>query len=131
MGRNDDVHLTRARAEQIVAAIVGWNPKAADELADLLLSLERRLAGRGDDAVESLIETIDLLVEMAFQESQAYCQYLDVYRETVGQRCGPASCAFAGAKGGEDPGPGHLREDSEQQVLNFMVVRSGRRRSVH
>ena len=81
--RDTAATLTRARAEQIVTAIVGWNPKAADELANLLLKLEQAVAACNDDRVDAVIEVIDLLVEMAFQESEAYCDYLDEYRERV------------------------------------------------
>jgi hypothetical protein len=85
--RDKATTLTRARAEQIVTAIAGWNPKAADELANLLLKLEQAVAASNDNRVDAVIEVIDLLVEMAFQESEAYCEYLNEYRESVNQRC--------------------------------------------
>jgi hypothetical protein len=74
-----DIPLTRARAKQIVAAIVGWSANAADELVNLLLNLGRGIAGWDDQRVERVIEAIDLLVKIAFQESKACCQYLDEY----------------------------------------------------
>jgi len=125
----DSAPLTRARAERIVTAVVGRDPKKADELANLLLNLEREIAACDDDRVDALIEVIDLLVEIAFQESEAYCEYLDKYRETVSRRCRRPSCACA-ASGGAEPGRRPLGEASEQQALIFMVGHSRRRWTV-
>jgi hypothetical protein len=117
--------LTRARAEQIVTAIVGWNPKAADELVNLLLKLQQAVAACNDDRVDAVIEVIDLLVEMAFQESEAYCEYLNEYRESVNQRCRRALGESAARSDGRS-----LGEASEPDALIFMIARSRRRWTV-
>jgi hypothetical protein len=115
--------LTPAIASQIVSAIVAGDPKTADELADLLLTLERELANSQDPIVDSVIENIDKLVELAFRESEPYKDYLDVYRMTVNQRCRrrPAD------DDAPPTGTRLLRQDPDLQKLIFMVVRLGKR----
>jgi hypothetical protein len=123
--RDTAATLTRARAEQIVTAIVGWNPKAADELANLLLKLEQAVAACNDDRVDAVIDVIDLLVEMAFQESEAYCEYLNEYRESVNQLCRRAFGESAARSDGRS-----LGEACEPDALIFMIARSRRRWTV-
>jgi hypothetical protein len=115
--------LTPALARQIVSAIVAGDPNRADELADLLLTLERELAHSQDPIVDGVIETIDKLVELAFRESEPYKDYLDVYRMTVNERCRRRPA-------GDDTPPAGtrlLRQDPDTQKLIFMVVRPGKR----
>jgi hypothetical protein len=116
--------LTPAIASQIVSAIVAGDPKRADELADLLLTLEQELSNAQDSIVDGVIENIDKLVELAFRESEPYKDYLDVYRMTVNQRCRrrPPS--------DDTPPMGTrlLRQDPDMQRLIFMVIRPAKRR---
>ena len=79
--------LNSELARQIVCALIGGDRARADELSNLLLTLERDLANCEDPGVDGVIEQIDKLVEMAFQQSEPYYDYLDVYRMTVDQRC--------------------------------------------
>jgi hypothetical protein len=108
--------LTSAVAKHIVSAIVSGDPSRADELANLLLSLERELAGCQDPSVDAVVEQIDKLVEIAFQQSEPYYDYLDVYRITVHQRCRRTPCSAR-----------PLREDAGFQDLVLMVFRHGKR----
>jgi len=115
--------LTPAIASQIVPAIVAGDPNRADELADLLLTLERELANSQDPTVDGVIENIDKLVELAFRESEPYKDYLDVYRMTVNQRCRRRPpCDDTPSTGAR-----LLRQDPEMQKLIFMVVRPAKR----
>jgi hypothetical protein len=115
--------LNAAIARQIVSAVVAGDPNRADELADLLLTLERELANCQDPSVDGLIENIDKLVEMAFRESEPYKDYLEVYRMTVDQRCRRRPLDHATSPDGTRP----LRQDPEMKRLMFMVVRVGKR----
>jgi hypothetical protein len=119
----DPTRLTPTVASQIVSAIVAGDPNRADELADLLLTLERELANSQDPIVDGVIENIDKLVELAFRGSEPYKDYLDVYRMTVNQRCRrrppPDDTPQAGAR--------RLRQDPDMQKLVFMVVRPSKR----
>jgi hypothetical protein len=108
--------LTPALAQQIVSAVTGGDPNRADELANLLLSLERELANCEDYRVDAVIEQIDRLVEMAFQQSEPYYDYLDVYRMTVNQRCRKTTLAKPA-----------LFADPAFQDLIFMIVSGGKR----
>jgi hypothetical protein len=119
----EPTRLTPAIASQIVSAIVAGDPNRADELADLLLTLEREIANSQDPIVDGVIETIDKLVEMTFRESEPYKDYLDVYRMTVNQRC------RGRAQSDDTPtlGTRLLRQDPDMQKLIFMVVRLGKR----
>ena len=119
----EPTRLTPAIASEIVSAIVAGDPNRADELADLLLTLERELAHSQDPIVDSVIQNIDTLVELAFRESEPYRDYLDVYRMTVNQRCRrrPPSDDIPRA------GTRLLRQDPDMQKLIFMVVRLGKR----
>jgi hypothetical protein len=107
--------LTPALAQQIVSAVIGGDPNRADELANLLLTLERELANCEDYRVDAVIEQIDRLVETAFQQSEPYYDYLDVYRMTVNQRCRKATVAKPA-----------LFADPAFQDLIFMIVRGGK-----
>jgi hypothetical protein len=120
----EPTRLTAAIASQIVSAIVAGDPNRADELADLLLTLERELANSQDPIVDGVIENIDKLVELAFRESEPYKDYLDVYRMTVNQRC------RGRAERNDTPtlGARLLRQDPDMQKLIFMVVRPSKRR---
>jgi hypothetical protein len=113
--------LTPAIASQIVSAIVAGDPIRADELADLLLTLERELANSQDPIVDGVIETIDKLVELTFRESEPYKDYLDVYRMTVNQRCrSRPPDDDASARGTRLPDP-------DMQRLVSMIVRLDKR----
>jgi hypothetical protein len=109
--------LTPALERQIASAVIGGDPNRADELANLLLSLERELANCDDYRVDAVIEQIDRLVEIAFQQSEPYHDYLDVYRMTVNQRCRKTTIAKPA-----------LSADPAFQDLIFLVVRGGKRR---
>jgi hypothetical protein len=117
----EPTRLTRSMARQIVSTIVAGDPKRADELADLLLTLERELAKITDSSIDGVIEVIDTLVEMTFQQSAPYHDYLDVYRMTVNQRCrrSPATGA-AGTR--------LLAQDLDMHEVILMVARLGRQR---
>jgi hypothetical protein len=108
--------LNTALAHQIISAVIGGDRSRADELANLLLTLERELANCEDPRVDAVIEQIDKLVEIAFQQSEPYYDYLDVYRMTVNQRCGRTS------------GPRLSHEHPDVQNLMFMVFGLGKRR---
>ena len=108
--------LTSAIAKQIVSAIVSGDPHRADELANLLLSLERELSRCQDPTADPVIEQIDRLVEMAFQQSEPYNDYLEVYRMTVHQRCRTTLSS-----------PGSMREGPGFQDLVHMVIIHGKR----
>jgi hypothetical protein len=110
--------LTPALARQIVSAVIGGDPNRADELANLLLTLERELVNCEDYRVDAVIEQIDRLVEIAFQQSEPYYDYLDVYRMTVNQRCRKTTIARPA-----------LSADPAFQDLIFLVVRGGKRRA--
>jgi hypothetical protein len=118
--------LTTSVARHIVSAIVAGDPSKADELANLLLTLERELANCQDPTVDAVIEEIDEMVEMAFLESEPYKDYLDVYRMTVNQRCRRASASL-GPNSGAVPVPKAL----DRRALILMVVDPERRRRVH
>ena len=115
-GISEPEPLNTVAAKHIVSAIVSGDPKRADELANLLLAIERELAGSQDPGVDAVVEQIDKLVEMAFQQSEPYCDYLEVYRMTVHERC-------RRTRGSSRP----LREDPGFQDLVLMVFRYGRR----
>ena len=114
---SEPASLTPALARQIVSEVIGGDPNRADELANLLLTQERELANCEDSRVDAVIEQIDKLVEIAFQQSEPYYDYLDVYRMTVNQRCRKTTVAKP-----------VLSADPAFQDLIFMIVRGGRRR---
>jgi hypothetical protein len=109
--------LTPTLARQIVCAVIGSDPSRADELANLLLTLERELADCEDCRVDAVIEQMDRLIEIAFQQSEPYYDYLEVYRMTVSQRCRKTTIAKP-----------ELSADPAFQDLIFLVVSGGRRR---
>jgi hypothetical protein len=115
--------LNSVIARQIVSAIVAGDPNRADDLADLLLAMERELANCEDPRLHVVVESIDKLVEMAFRESEPYKDYLEVYRMTVGERCRTRPPTHGTHASRARP----LRQDAEIRKLIFMVVRLGKR----
>jgi hypothetical protein len=114
----EPTRLTVAIAKQIVSAIVSGDPKKADELADLLLTIERELIDITDSSIDGVIKQIDMLVEMTFQQSEPYYDYLDCYRMTVSQRCRRRPSTNPRL-------PGH---DLDMRELILLVVRLGGQR---
>jgi hypothetical protein len=85
--------------------LLGWNGRSPAAMT----------AGR------PVIDQVDKLVEMAFQHSEPYCDYLDVYRMTVNQRCRRAS-----VRGKRSPAQ-RVRSDTGLRDLAIMVMRFGKR----
>ena len=66
--------------EHLVGVIIGDRPEVARELAHLILVIERGIALRRLDDINKTINTMDLLVELAYLESKEYSQSLQDWR---------------------------------------------------